>query len=374
MNRRRLITRALALAMAVPTLGLSLAPTVGASEPNGTPETAFPLRDRASGSILGQSGGAFAYYTLSLRAGVTARIEISFSSSDGSALRAAGAKIYGPTNGKTYASIQPTSNWTSETVEFVPDESGEYLIQAYNYAPAAVDYALSATGLAPHPAVSPRTIAIDPGHGGPEVGAANGGVVEKHVNLQIALKLTELLRASGHNVILTRDADRAVSPKYTSTRVSGGLQADLQARIDIANAARADLFICIHNNGGPADQSGTEVWYNRARPFAAQNQRLAELTQRSLVEHIRALGYPVRDRGIKADDRFRVINGQSYNLFVLGPNRPNQPHTPTQMPGILGESLFISNPGDVAMLRQGRTVDAIADAYRDAIVQYFATS
>ena len=373
MGKFRLLPRYLLLFVTILSLSLWLTPAVGASSPNGTPDAATPLGDQASGSIVGQSGGAFAYYQVSLPAGgAPTRVAMTFSSTDGSALRAAGAKIYGQTTGKLYASIEPAGNGATVSAEFVPGESGSYLIQVFNYAPVAIDHVVAVAG--PRLAFTPRTIVIDPGHGGPEIGAASTGLVEKNVNLQIALKLAALLRADGHNVVLTRDSDRAVSPAYTSTRVPNGLKLDLQARIDAANAAHADVFICIHNNGGPAAQSGTEVWFNRARPFAAQNQLLAELTQRSLVEHIRALGYPVRDRGIKPDDRFRVISGQTYNLFVLGPDRPNQRHTPTAMPGILGESLFISNPADAAMLRQERTLDAIAAGYRAALVQYFAAN
>ena len=63
-----------------------------------------------------------------------------------------------------------------------------------------------------------RTIALDPGHGGPESGAAAPGLSEKDLNLRIALKLADLLRADGDSVVLTRDSDRAVSPLF----VNGG--------------------------------------------------------------------------------------------------------------------------------------------------------
>lgn len=218
-----------------------------------------------------------------------------------------------------------------------------------------------------------RVIALDPGHGGPEVGAVSpeGDLREKDVNLQIALKLAARLRATGFAVVLTRDSDRAVSPLYRGGGYAGGLQYDLQARIDIANNAGADLFLSIHNNGGPPGESGTEVWYNRDRPFADRNLALARLVQTHLVQAIRALGYPVRDRGIKDDSHFRVFRGRTYNIYVLGPGTGPRPHPPTQMPGVLGESLFLSHPGDAAMLRQERTLEAIAQGYHRAIQAYF---
>lgn len=217
-----------------------------------------------------------------------------------------------------------------------------------------------------------RTIALDPGHGGPESGASAEGLVEKDVNLKIALRLADLLRAKDFRVVLTRESDEATSPEYKGGGYRGGLVYDLQARVDIANAASADLFVSIHNNGSANPrESGTEVWYNAQRAFADRNLTLAKLVQEELLKRIRALGYPAVDRGIKDDSNFRVFQGRVFNIYVLGPGTGARPHTPTQMPGVLGESLFISNPEDAAMLRQERTLHAIAEGYRDAVLAYF---
>lgn len=234
------------------------------------------------------------------------------------------------------------------------------------------------TGVDSQPAALPatagprkRVVVLDPGHGGPESGASAVGLAEKDVNLEIALRLAELLRSQGYEVALTRDADRAVSPEFTGGGYPG-VGKDLQARIDIANAAGADLFISIHNNGSAdPDESGTEVWYNKERPFSERNQALAGLVQENLRRELAAIGYNALDRGIKDDSNFRIFRGRAYNLYVLGPGTGPRPHVATQMPGVLGESLFISNPADAAMLRRERTRDAIAAGYRDAIVAYF---
>lgn len=244
--------------------------------------------------------------------------------------------------------------------------------------PAEVPTAVKPAAPTPVPA-PPRTdktrrvIALDPGHGGPESGASAYGLVEKDVNLKIALKAAALLRAEGYDVVLTRDTDRATSPLYTGGGYGGGLTYDVQARVDIANAAGADLFFSIHNNGsGDPTQSGTEVWYNLDRPFSDRNVALAQLLQQSLLKRIRALGYPAVDRGIKDDSNFRIFRGRSYNLYVLGPGTGARPHEPTHMPGVLGESLFISHAGDAAILAQERGLDAVAAGYRDAVLAYFA--
>ena len=94
-----------------------------------------------------------------------------------------------------------------------------------------------------------RTIAIDPGHGGPNRGAAGrGGVAEKDVALSVAVALGDLLeREHGFRVVLTRDADRDVA---------------LDDRVAVANTARADLLISIHLNASPSPAaSGSLVYY-----------------------------------------------------------------------------------------------------------------
>lgn len=214
-----------------------------------------------------------------------------------------------------------------------------------------------------------RTIAIDPGHGGPETGAVTGRVTEAQLNLRIARLLADMLQESGYRVVLTRDSDGPVSPEYEDSSVRAQLTRDLQARVDIANRAGADLFLSIHNNGhGAPSVRGTEVWFNKARPFSDRNRVLATLVLENLVAHLRAAGHPAINRGIQDDEHFRVRNGRSLNIYVLGPSTTRQP---TEMPGVLGESLFVSNPLEAAALQDPDIQWAIARGYHDAVVAYF---
>lgn len=224
-----------------------------------------------------------------------------------------------------------------------------------------------------NPSIPAKVICIDPGHGGPESGAVNGSLKEKDVNLKIALKLARLLEADGHKVVLTRDSDRA--PSATADQAWAGLTQDLQRRIDIANAADADLFISIHNNAASsASASGTEVWYSGSRTFGDENKKLAELVQAGMIEEMRAIGYHPKDLGIKDDINFGAWSGRTGNIYVLGPGTGSLQHTPTQMPGVLGESLFISNASDARILKSEEGLDAIARGYHDGIVSYFEQS
>ena len=77
-------------------------------------------------------------------------------------------------------------------------------------------------------------IVIDPGHGGEDTGCSRGEVTEKTVNLQIALKLAENLQGLGYETVLTREDDDTFRT--------------LEERVNIAEAARGDLFVSIHQN------------------------------------------------------------------------------------------------------------------------------
>jgi N-acetylmuramoyl-L-alanine amidase len=215
-----------------------------------------------------------------------------------------------------------------------------------------------------------RTIALDPGHGGPETGSAPADdLVESRINLEIATLAADLLRDDGFQVVLTRDSHAPVSPAYTRSGVRAEVVQDLQARVDVANGAKAELFLSIHNNGA-ADPSarGTEVWYNAARPFAERNLFLAEQLLESTLRQLRAAGHSTVNRGVKDDANFRIWNGRPFNLYVLGPGPGGRPAT--NMPGVLGESLFLTNPADAAALRTPRMREAIARGYRDAVLRY----
>ena len=151
------------------------------------------------------------------------------------------------------------------------------------------------------------------------------------------------------------------------------LRADLQSRVDLANAANADLFVFIHNNGSTnRAEGGAEVWYDPTRPFAAQNFQLATGVLEGILAELAAAGYAATNRGLKNAATFRVFNGRTFSLFVLGNPRTEPRRTrATQMPGILGESLFMSNPTEGALLAEPRIQQAIARGYLRGINAYF---
>ncbi|HEX6971652.1 MAG TPA: N-acetylmuramoyl-L-alanine amidase family protein, partial [Limnochordia bacterium] len=132
---------------------------------------------------------------------------------------------------------------------------------------------------------------VDPGHGGSDVGAYWRLIEEKAVNLDISLRLAELLGAAGGKVELTRAADTDLF---------------LADRPTISNELLPDIFVSIHSNSAPTPAArGTETYYapvpdvpelSRAEraSLVAQSRALANAVHGALVE---AIGLP--DRGVR---------------------------------------------------------------------------
>lgn len=152
-------------------------------------------------------------------------------------------------------------------------------------------------------------IVIDPGHGGSDPGAVGpNGFREAHVNLAVALKVAEKLRKAGVEVKLTRTSDVFI---------------DLQPRCDIANSFGADYFVSIHcNSAGTPEAKGTETYCYK---FGGQGEILAKAIQTELIA---ATGRA--NRGVK-----------TANYYVL---------RRTNMPAVLTELAFISNPEEERLL------------------------
>jgi len=116
-----------------------------------------------------------------------------------------------------------------------------------------------------------KKVIIDAGHGGNDPGAVGkNGLREKDVNLDIAKRLSDLLRAEGVHTVLTRSNDKFIP---------------LSMRVNIANRSGADLFISIHSNANRSRAlSGFEVYY--VAPNISDSKRAA-MTARSATLHIK---------------------------------------------------------------------------------------
>ena len=209
------------------------------------------------------------------------------------------------------------------------------------------------------------TVAIDPGHGGADPGAIRPPLAEKTANLDIALRLRAMLLGAGVNVVMTRTSDTKVNRKGIDWTRDGKVayRDELAARIEIANNARADVFMVLHNNGTAPGVGATETWYDATRTFTATNRMLATVVQASLVTALRTRAtssWAPRNRGIRVLD-----------FYVLRKYKKRFDERPSLMPGILGESLAMGSRHELGMLRDGPSRQTIAEGYYEGLVRFF---
>jgi N-acetylmuramoyl-L-alanine amidase len=200
---------------------------------------------------------------------------------------------------------------------------------------------------------STRVLVIDPGHGGANFGTCspNGGGCEKTFTLDWALRVAHLLTTNGWTVHLTRTNDVEVS---------------LPARVELAEALHADLFISLHFNhsGGGSEPAGVETYcltpvgmestLTRGYPddprerlpnnaFDAENLRLAARIHQELIAV-----EGTRDRAIRRA-RFQTV--------LRGQNRP----------AVLVEGGFLSNQTEARRIADPKFRQHLAEAVARAL-------
>ena len=118
------------------------------------------------------------------------------------------------------------------------------------------------------------TVIIDAGHGGEDGGASSAaGLIEKDVNLDIAIILRDLLISNGIDVIMTRDEDKLLYDRNTDYK-GRKKKLDLAARVNMANTTPNAILVSIHMNSFTDPKySGMQVWYS---PNAPESFELAE--------------------------------------------------------------------------------------------------
>lgn len=168
------------------------------------------------------------------------------------------------------------------------------------------------------------TFIVDAGHGGEDGGATScTGILESHINLQIALRLDDLLHLLGYDTVMIRKTDISVYTEGNS--IAQKKISDLKERVRIVNDTENAILISIHQNFfADSRYSGAQVFYNeipRAKDIALSMQN-------SLVKSLN----PGSNRHSKPSSGVYLMEHIKY-------------------PGLLVECGFLSNPEEEAKLR-----------------------
>ena len=135
---------------------------------------------------------------------------------------------------------------------------------------------------------SPVTVILDAGHGGEDGGASTAdGVLESGINLQIALRLRDLLAFAGVDTQMIRDTDTAVYSGECKT-ITQKKVSDLKNRVSMVNTVENGLLVSIHQNYFEQSKyCGAQVFFAKT----GDSKALAERIQQSLRENVDAANH-----------------------------------------------------------------------------------
>lgn len=194
-------------------------------------------------------------------------------------------------------------------------------------------------------------IVLDPGHGGAGESGAVGpnGLVERDLNLAVALEAKRLLEAAGITVVLTRQLDHYL-PIIT--------------RAEIANALQPDLFVSIHHNGGlpPVSSSpGTEIFVPLDNADARRAGGIMYQEMVSTARQFPTTWHASYRAGVSA--RAGSDGSDFYGVHRRTP----------EIPSIITEFLWLSHSSEAALLSRVDVQNAEAAAIARAIQRWYST-
>ena len=174
--------------------------------------------------------------------------------------------------------------------------------------------------------LSAKTVIIDAGHGGRDIGGHYGKVYEKHLALDTAMRLEYYLKKKGYRTVMIRNTDRFVS---------------LSQRAAQANRYRNAIFISVHyNSTWKKHVQGIETFYH-----SSKSKALAQACHQGMQANVKAA-----ERGVKYG-RYYVLRHCKH-------------------PAILMEGGFLSHSGERSKCMKGRYRDQLARGLVDGVVRY----
>ena len=226
-----------------------------------------------------------------------------------------------------------------------------------------------------------KVIVIDAGHGGSRFpGAGYAGISEKDINLQVALKLGALIERNLPDV-------RVVYTRKTDMMFSTVLSEDLQARADIAHRNGGDLFISIHANAHRNSEvrgvetlimgeTSMEQRANQNTLYINNKDELLDMSDQKTATIVRAYIQNLQfTYGEYSEMMARLIQEEYVKLGFPSRGVRRQPLKvlyATDMPSVLTEIGFMSNPTDLKYITSEKGQKEIAGAIFRAVKQYVA--
>ncbi len=193
------------------------------------------------------------------------------------------------------------------------------------------------------------TVIIDAGHGGEDGGASSkNGLIEKNINLELAMMLRDLLSSKDINVVLTRDTDTLLYDRSADYK-GKKKKLDMEARLKIIQNTDNCIFVSLHMNSfSDSRYSGLQVWYSDNN---ADSQTLANLVQTNIQSELQ----PDNNRKIKSagDDIYLLSN--------------------SHCPSILVECGFLSNIAEADLFRDAQYKQSLTSNLCDSIINFLET-
>lgn len=185
-------------------------------------------------------------------------------------------------------------------------------------------------------------IVIDAGHGGSDPGKVGiNGALEKDINLELALKLKDMLEKKDIEIVLTRDSDAGL---YSESSNNKKVE-DMQNRCEIISDAKPVFTVSLHQNSyTTSDVKGAQVFYYGQ---SDKGKELAEIIQASLIKRVN----PENTRTAKANESYYLLK-----------------KTPT--PTVIVECGFLSNSEEAELLLTSDYQDKLVRAIYMGVLEY----
>lgn len=189
--------------------------------------------------------------------------------------------------------------------------------------------------------VRKNTVIIDAGHGGSDPGkVGTGDILEKEINLAIAKKVETQLKKEKIKVIMTREEDRML----TGDADSGSKAQDMKERVELINKELPQIAVSIHQNSyQDASVHGAQVFYYSG---SQEGERAAGIMQNALL-------------AFDADNTRQPKANDTYYLLRR-----------TQVPTIIVECGFLSNPEEAGNLCLDEYQEKVAQAICQGILEF----